>query len=70
MYNNGPKIWEATTELRWVETPHGSRLQRKWTEHLPTCVITGYGDDARPVPGCPTGVEEWRAVPAGDVKAP
>jgi hypothetical protein len=21
-YNGGPKIWEATTELRWVETPH------------------------------------------------
>ena len=51
MYNNGPKIWEATIELRWVDTPHGSRLQRKRTEHLPTCVIIGDGDDARPLPG-------------------
>jgi hypothetical protein len=64
MFNDGPKLWEPTIDLRWVETPHGSRLQRKWTEHYPTCVIIEDRDgEPRPVPGCPTGNEEWRDVP-------
>jgi hypothetical protein len=59
MYNDGPTIWVATDELRRVETPHGGRLQRKWIECLPTCVITNEG----PVPGCPIK-EEWRDEPS------
>jgi hypothetical protein len=63
MYNDELKIWEATTELRWVETPHCDRLQRKWIEHYPTCVIAEYEGAPRPLPGAPTGKEEWRDVP-------
>jgi hypothetical protein len=62
MFNN-QMIWEATTDLRWVATPHGDRLQRKWTEHYSTCVIVDRGGKTGPLPGCPTGNEEWRDVP-------
>jgi hypothetical protein len=63
MFNEGPKIWAATAELRWVETTRGRQQQQKWIECYPTCVITGHGDNARPLPGCPTGNFEWRDVP-------
>jgi hypothetical protein len=65
------RIWEPTVELRWVlnsraDVPEmtAPRLQQKWIERYPTCVVATYRGEERRVPGSETGNFEWRDVPA------
>jgi hypothetical protein len=69
MIYSDDRIWEPTVELRWVlnssETA-APRLQQKWIESYPTCVVATYRGEERRVPGTETGKFEWRDVPVVD----
>jgi hypothetical protein len=67
MIYSDDRIWEPTVELRWVLNSRDDvapRLQQKWIELYPTCVVATYRGEERRVPGSETGNFEWRDVPA------
>ena len=49
---------------RGVPEMAAPRLQQKWIERYPTCVVATYRGEERRVPGSETGNFEWRDVPA------